>query len=101
MTLVVYKDRDFDEPFKIENLGDVEAGDVKVLEGYLYNDSKHSVINIEYETADRDVHLFNVPEMLKAGSWEKIEIKYAPDRLRTTPLNTFVTFRGKERIPPE
>ena len=99
--LVLYKDRKFTIPFTIEDLGDVEAGDIRIIEGYLYNSTPNSIIQIDYEVPDEDVEVLEVPPMLEGEAWSKVEIKYAPDKLRTTPLNTFVTFTGKRRIPPD
>ncbi len=99
--LTLYKDKGFKEPFTIENLGDVEAGDIRTVDGFLYNSTPNAIIDISYETDDRDVKVFNVPARLDSESWAKVEVNYAPDKLRTTPLNTFVTFVGKRRIPPE
>ena len=99
--LTLYKDKNLKEPFKIENLGDVEAGDVRTIEGYLYNSTPNDIVQIAYETEDNDVKVFNIPQFLSSQNWSRIEVSYAPDKLRTEPLNTFVTFTGKRRIPPE
>ena len=99
--LTSYKDKNFKEPFTIENLGDVEAGDVRTIEGYLFNSTPNDIVNLAYETGDKDVKVFNIPSFLSSQNWHKVEVSYAPDKLRDTPLNTFVTFTGKRRIPPE
>jgi len=99
--LVLYKDKKFKDPFSIENIGDVEAGNTRTIEGYLYNSTINHIVKIEYETTDKDIHVLDLPESLEGGNWKKIQIEYAPDKLRTTPLNTFVTFRGLRKIPPE
>jgi len=99
--LTLFKDRELKHPFVIEDIGNIEAGDIKVLDGYLYNSTPNEIIDIFYETLDEDVHLFNVPDSMMGETWKKIEINYTPDKLRTTALNTFVTFRGKRKIPPE
>jgi len=99
--LTLYKDKTLKEPFAIENLGDVEAGDIRTLEGYLFNSTPNDIVNLAYETGDKDVKVFNIPENLASQNWTRIEVSYAPDKLRTDPLNTFVTFTGKRRIPPE
>ena len=99
--LVLYKDREFKNPFAIEDLGDVQAGDIRIIEGYLYNSTPNDIIKIDFEVADNDVTLLNVPSMLKRESWEKIQIRYAPAEVRTVPLNTFITLKGIRRIPPE
>jgi len=99
--LVLYKDRNFTDPFSIENLGNVEAGDIKIIEGYLFNNTHDSIIEIDYDVGDRDVEILEVPSMLEGGQWVKVEMKYSPNKLRTTPLNTFVTFTGKRKILPE
>jgi len=99
--LVLYKDRQFKTPFAIEDLGDVQAGDIRILEGYLYNSTQDDILKIEYEVDDKDVELLNIPSSLKGGGWDKIQIRYAPNEVRTVPLNTFVTLKGIRRIPPE
>jgi len=99
--LVLYKDRKFTIPFTIEDLGDVDAGDIRIIEGYLYNTTPDSIIQIDYEVPDEDIEILDVPPMLEGEAWAKIEIKYSPDKLRQEALNTFVTFTGKRRRPPD
>lgn len=99
--LVLYKDRKFTIPFTIEDLGDVEAGDVRIIDGWLYNSTLDSIIQIDYEVPDQDIEILDVPTILEGEGWSKISIKYSPDKLRTEPLNTFVTFTGKRRRPPD
>ncbi len=99
--LTLYKDKEFKEPFTIENLGDIEAGDIRTIEGFLHNSTSNDIVDISYETGDSDVKVFNIPSHLSENSWAKVEVSYAPDKLRVTPLNTFITFLGKRRIPPE
>lgn len=99
--LTLFKDRELKHPFVIEDIGNVEAGDVKTLDGYLYNNTINEIVSIDYEVDDRDVHIFNLPVSMLGETWNKVQIKYSPDKLRTIPLNTFVTFIGKRKIPPE
>ncbi len=99
--LTLFKDKDLKEPFTIENLGDIEAGDIRTIEGFLYNSTPNDIIDIAYETGDEDVKVFQIPPNLASQNWSRVEVSYAPDKLRTNPLNTFVTFTGKRRIPPE
>ena len=99
--LTLFKDKNFTKPFVIQNLGDVEAGTSRVIEGYLYNSTVFDMLDIDYEVPDPDVHLKNVPEKLVGESWSTVEIHYNPKKSRILPLNTFVTFTGKKRIPPE
>ena len=99
--LVLYKDRSLKQPFKIEDLGDTEAGDIKKMDGYLYNTTPDVIKNIHYETLDPDVHILEVPTVLEGENWAKVDVTYTPDKLRTSALNTFVTFKGKRRTPPE
>ncbi len=101
MDLVLYKDKNFKDPFSIENLGDIVAGDTKVIEGYLYNTTVDDIVKIQYEVPDTDIQLIDVPDSLQGESWQKIQIKYSPRKVRTTPLNTFVTFSGLRKIRPE
>jgi len=99
--LTLFKDKELKHPFVIEDIGDVEAGDVRTLDGYLYNSTIFEIIDIFYETADKDVHIFNIPDTMMGETWSQVEVSYTPDKLRGTALNTFITFRGKKRIPPE
>jgi len=99
--LTLFKDKELKHPFEIEDIGSVEAGDIRTLDGYLYNSTIFEIVDIGYEVPDKDVHVFNIPESMIGETWSKVEINYSPDKLRSTALNTFVTFRGKKRIPPE
>ena len=101
MDLVLYRDKDLKEPFTIEDLGDVDAGDIRILDGYLKNESMYNILDIESELFDEDVELIDVPKNLESENWQLVKIKYAPKETRTTALNTFITFHGKKRIPPE
>jgi len=99
--LVLYKDPRRKQPFVIEDLGDIEAGDTKIIQGFLYNETDFHIIQINTEIGDRDVKLKGVPKSIDPKTTEMIEIEYKPDKLRTIPLDTFITFYGKKRIPPE
>jgi len=99
--LTLYKDRELTDPFGIEDLGDVEAGDVKTINGWLYNKTDFDIIGIEVETLDMDVEVTGLPESLDHRSSKVVTIKYSPSELRVEALNTYITFRGKKRIPPE
>ena len=101
MDLVLYKDKNLKEPFSIEDLGDVDAGDIRILDGYLKNESIYNILDIESELFDEDIELIDVPKNLESENWQLVKIKYAPKETRTTALNTFITFHGKKRIPPE
>ena len=101
MDLVLYKDKKLKEPFTIEDLGDVDAGDIRILDGYLKNESIYEILHIEPETFDEDIELIDMPRDLPSEGWQFVKIKYAPKETRTTALNTFITFHGKKRIPPE
>ena len=101
MDLVLYRDKGLKEPFTIEDLGDVDAGDIRILDGYLKNESMYNILDIESELFDEDVELIDVPNNLESENWQLVKIKYAPKETRTTALNTFITFHGKKRIPPE
>ena len=98
--LILYKDKELKQPFTIEDLGDVNAGDIKIIDGYLKNNSRHDIQQIEFELLDEDVELSNVPELLNGEGWQLIKIKYAPKKTRLEALNTYITFHGKKRIPP-
>lgn len=99
--LVFYKDAEFKEPFSIEDIGDVDAGDIKFVEGYLKNESDRDIVKIEPEILDEDVNVIDLPEQLGSQAWQKVTIRYTPKESRQTALNTFITFWGKKRIPPE
>jgi len=99
--LTLFKDKELKQPFVIEDIGTVDAGDVRILDGYLYNSTINEIIDINYEVDDKDIHIFNIPDSMLGETWSKVEINYSPNKLRTTALNTFVTFRGKRKIPPE
>jgi len=99
--LILYKDKDLKHPYTIEDLGDVDAGDVKILDAYLFNSSVYEIIQIEKDILDEDIELIDVPEFLSTESWQLIKIKYTPKETRMKPLNTYITLRGKKRIPPE
>ena len=78
----------------------MEAGDIKIIDGYLKNNSRHNIQQIDFELIDEDIELSNVPKVLSGEDWQLIKIKYAPKKTRLEALNTFITFRGKKRIPP-
>jgi len=99
--LVLYKDKDLKEPFTIENLGTTEAGNSRKVEAWLHNSSVNDIVQIEYETADVDVHIHGLPESLRGESWQRVMVEYSPNKMRTTALDTFVTFRGFRVVPPE
>ena len=99
--LVLYKDEDLQEPFIIENIGKVEAGDVKVVRGYLKNETGYDIEQITYETVDSDLFLKNLPTELKGESWVEIGVGFKPNKTRETALNSFITINGKKVIPPE
>jgi len=99
--LIIFKDKELKDPFTIDDIGDTDAGDIRRLEAYLYNSTVHEIVDIFYETLDEDIHIFNVPDSMLGETWNKVEIVYSPDKLRTDGLNAFVTFKGKKRIPPE
>ena len=99
--LVLYKDEKLTQPFAIEDLGDVDAGDIKMIEGYLKNNSEYQILEILPELLDEDIEIIDLPEQLASEAWQKLTIRYAPKETRITPLNTFITFWGKKRIPPE
>ena len=52
MDLVLYKDVELTQPFSIEDIGDVDAGDIKFVEGYLKNESDRDIVKIEPEILD-------------------------------------------------
>jgi len=99
--LVLYKDEEFTEPFKIEDIGDVDAGDIKLIEGFLKNHSDRQIVQIKPEILDEDISVIGLPEELESGTFQKVTIRYTPNKARETALNTFITFWGKKRIPPE
>ena len=99
--LTLYKDKELKHPFVIEDIGNTDAGEIKTLDGYLYNSTINEIIDIQYETTDKDVRIFNIPKSMPSETWSKVQINYSPNKLRTTALNTFITFRGKRRVPPE
>jgi len=99
--LVLYKDKELKHPFVIEDIGDVEAGDSKTIEGWLANNTEFQIITISHEIFDSDVSILGVPTLLGAREAHPVSIKYAPNKLRIKPLDTFITFYGKKRIPPE
>ncbi len=99
--LIYYKDREMKIPFNIEDIGDVDAGDIKFIEGYLKNESDRQMVQIEPEIIDEDIEIIDLPKMLESQAWQKVSIRYTPKKTRTEALNTFITFWGKKRIPPE
>ena len=99
--LILYKNEDLTEPFSIEDIGDVDAGDIKFVDGWLKNESRWQVVQIEPEVLDEDIKVLDLPTMLPSHKSAKVIIRYAPKQTRETALNTFITFWGKKRIPPE
>jgi len=99
--LTLYKDRGKQHPFVIEDIGDVEAGDSKIIEAYLSNETSFEIIRIGADIGDKDIILTGIPERIEPKSTHPVLINYSPGKLRTRPLDTFVTFHGKKRIPPE
>ena len=99
--IVLYKDDKFTAPFTIEDIGDVNAGDIKFVDGWLRNESHRDVVQIEPELLDEDVTVIDLPKQLGPSAWQKVTIRYAPKKTRQEALNTFVTIWGKKRIPPE
>jgi hypothetical protein len=99
--LILFKDRDFKEPFTVEHLGNVKAGTTKVIEAYLKNMTDFDIQEINYEVVDKDVTIINSPNSLKAESWALVNIRYSPNALRMRGLNTYVTYTGDKVIPAE
>lgn len=99
--LVLYKDTKLEDPFVIENIGDTDAGSIRIVEGYLANNSSFEVIRIAWEAFDEDIKVIGAPESLLGNTFEPVTIKYSPNKVRTRPLDSFITFHGRKRIPPE
>ena len=99
--LVLYKDAEMTQPFTIEDIGDVDAGDIKFVEAWLRNDSSRDYVQIEPETFDEDIKVLDLPNQLGPNMWQLVTIRYAPKENRDTGLNTFISIWGKKRIPPE
>ncbi len=99
--LILYKKENFTDPFTIEDIGDVDAGDIKFIEGWLKNESDRQIVQIEPEVLDEDIEVIDLPGQLLSKASQKITIRYAPKEKRDKALNTFITFWGKKRIPPD
>ncbi len=99
--LVLYKDSSLENKFVIENIGDTDAGSIRIIEGYLANNTSFEIVRIAWEAFDEDIKVIGAPESLTARAFEPVTIKYSPDKLRTKPLDSFITFHGRKRIPPE
>jgi hypothetical protein len=76
--LTLYKDKARTMPFTIEDIGDVEAGDTKLVEGWLSNNTDFDMIRIEYETLDPDLSVLGTPAKLGMQSAQLVTIKYSP-----------------------
>ncbi len=99
--LVLYTDIEMTQPFTINDIGDVDAGDIKFVDAWLRNESKRDMVQIEPETFDDDVTVLDLPVELGPTMWQQVTIRYAPKENRDTGLNTFISIWGKKRIPPE
>jgi hypothetical protein len=99
--LVFYKDEKFTNPFTIDDIGDVDAGDIRFVHGWLKNESNMQIVQIEPEVLDEDITVIDLPKELHSKRSQKVTIRYAPKENREEALNTFITFWGKKRIPPE
>jgi len=99
--LIFYKDKELTIPFNIEDIGDVDAGAIKIVEGYLVNESGRDIVQIEPEVFDEDIEVIDLPQELSNTEWQKVSIRYTPKESRDVGLSTFITFWGKKRIPPE
>ena len=99
--MVLYKDKELTQPFKIEDIGDTEAGEIKLIDAYLKNHTTFDIVRIEYETFDPHIEILGIPDQLDFHSSHIVTIKYSPSLLREKPLDTFITFKGKKRILPE
>ena len=99
--LILYKDEEFRTPFTIDDIGDVNAGDIKDVQGWLKNESTRQIVQIEPEILDEDITVIDLPKELQSKASHKVTIRYSPKESRDTALNTFITFWGKKRIPPE
>ena len=99
--LTLYKDKARTLPFGIEDIGDTEAGETRQVEAWLSNNTDFDMIRIEYESIDPDLRVLGTPAKLGMQSAQSVIIEYSPSLLRETPLNTFLTFYGKKRIPAE
>ena len=53
--LILYKDEKLTDPFSIEDIGDVDAGDIKFAKGYLKNNSQYDIVQIQTELFDEDI----------------------------------------------
>ena len=99
--LVLYKDAELSEPFIIESIGKVEAGDTKMVRGYLRNETPFDIEQIKYETGDTDLFIRNLPDIIMGESHAEILVGFSPKKARETALNSFITIKGKKIIPPE
>jgi len=95
--LVIYQDKELKHQFVIQELGDFEPGEALSQVGYLSNNSRNEITEIDYDTTDPDLILEDVPDKLKAGEWRKITVVYSPPIDRTTDLNTSVSVFAKKR----
>ena len=99
--LVLYRDENFTQPFIIESMGKVDAGDEKSLRGYLKNEIELDIEQIHYETSDDDLFLDDLPSELKSDQSAVVFIKFKPKKTRELGLNSFITIKGKKVVPPE
>ena len=96
-----YKDKERRELFSIEHLGNIEAGNTVMIEGYLYNNTEYDIIDLDFTVPDSDVTILNMPKRLRYKTMVEIQLKYSPKETRMKALNTYITFSGKKVIPPE
>ena len=97
--LVLYADSFFKTPLKLQDFGDVEAGDLKTKVVYLSNETDNEIEDIDYEVQDSDVRIDLLPNRLSPGVWKTCKIIFSPHIDRITPLDTSITINGIEKVP--
>jgi len=96
--LVLYADSFFKTPLKLQDFGDVEAGDMKTKVAYLSNETSNEIEDIDYEVQDPDVRIDLLPNRLSPGVWKTCKIIYSPHIDRITPLEVSLSINGVEKV---
>ena len=97
--LQVFKDESLKEFVGVIDWGDIEIGDSKSIECYVYNASNlYEIIDIQQIIPDKDLSISGLPQTLAPLHKNKIKITFKPSLQRREALNVATAFKGKLKI---
>ena len=94
--LVIFKDKELKTPLRVCDFIEVEIGESKSIECYIYNESdSYAIQAIKEVNGDDDLSVVNVPQTLQPKESKPIVITFKPSIDRRTPLTDNISFTGK------